>query len=124
MSDELRSDLLASNDVVWSGELPGGARASIRELNGADLDFIRGKAARGGVDETAVLARIAVASLCDSDGSRLFSAKDIPAVNKMSLARLRKIAELAEKYGGLVPEDTKELEGNSEATTPSGYGTD
>lgn len=111
-----KESILAANDLTtetvnvpeWQGEI------KIRSWTGAEreqfeksVNVIDGK-----VKSSDVLSRIAVLSICDDDGKRIFTDADIPALSKKSAAALERIADKAVKLNGLTESDIEELAKN------------
>jgi hypothetical protein len=114
-----RQSILASDDLPrirlaipqWGGEV------FIRTMSGCERDEFEASCAQGnGKNKQANLAniraRLAVLTVCDESGARLFSAKDVEAVGRKSAAALDLIFDAARKANGLGAEDVDELAGN------------
>ncbi|SIO60133.1 hypothetical protein SAMN05444166_6279 [Singulisphaera sp. GP187] len=61
-------------------------------------------------------ARMAVATVCDETGKRLFSEKDILPLGTKSAAALDRILEVAMRLSAFTKKDVDALEGNSNAS--------
>ena len=60
-----------------------------------------------------VRAKLLVKTICDEDGSRVFSDADVEALGSKSAAALDKLFEVAQRLSGLSDKDVEELEKNS-----------
>ena len=92
---------LSKADILKVEDLPRekmsvpewGGHVWIRVLTGAEADSLGATAPSP--------ARIAMLSLCDKDGVRLFGEKDMPTLQGKSSVVLRRIVEVALKLSGL-----------------------
>lgn len=115
----LREDLLRPCDDLTPVTVEGVGGVWVRQLTGADFDFVRGD----GTDDATLMARLVIAGVADESGSPVFGRRDVAVVTGMPLDRLRALAEAVQNHCGVVPEDMDELAGNSATTTTSGSGT-
>ena len=114
-----RKSILASDDLPrikltipqWGGDV------FIRTMSGCERDQFEASCAQGrGKNKEANLenirARLAVLTVCDESGMRLFNAKDVEALGKKSAAALDLIFDASRKANGLGAEDVNDLAGN------------
>ena len=119
---------LTAEDILKTGasgvhkvDVPGIGSVYVRDVTGEDMDYLR---QRNGEDtENAILARHIIVGICDEDGKPLFGRNDLEKLNQRKLSTLRPLAEAVVQNSGMVPEDMKELLGNSATTTQSDSGT-
>jgi len=96
----LREDILAAQDVhVEPIDIPEWkVKAWIRPMTGSEreqFDDVVGKKGR-------LKLKLAVLSLCDDKGARLFSDKDIEALGSKSSVALERVVDAALKLNGMV----------------------
>ena len=111
-----RENILEINDIQietvsvpeWGGEV------CVRGMSGAERDRfetsiveIHGK--RQQVNLSNVRAKLACFCICDEDGQRLFTEKDINDLAQKSAAALQHIFEVAQRLSGIGETDIKEL---------------
>jgi hypothetical protein len=103
---------LSKTDILKVEDLPRekmsvpewGGHIWIRVLTGAEADSLGSTAPSP--------ARIAMLSVCDKDGVRLFGEKDMSTLQAKSSVVLRRIVEAALKLSGLSTEAGETLRGN------------
>ncbi len=54
-------------------------------------------------------AKVCSMTMCEEDGKRLFTEKDVKALSKKSAAGLQRVFEVAQELSGLTDEDIEEL---------------
>lgn len=112
--DDIKSERVAVPE--WGGEV------IVRGLTGLERDqfeqSIMGQ--KGKIDIANTRARLAVASVIDEDGKRLFEDMDVRALGGKSAAALDRVVTVAMRLSGISGGDLEELAGNSEATTSGG----
>lgn len=64
----------------------------------------------GGIEN--VRAKLVAATLVDTDGMPLFTAKDIAALGRLSSAALDRVAKVAQRLNGLTADDLEDAKGN------------
>lgn len=107
----------------WNGDV------FVRELTGAERDSWEGSILdadgkpRGDLMRNA-RARLAVLSLVDEQGTRLFGEVDAEALGKTSARALARVFEVAARLSGLTAGDLEELEKNSGGARRAVSGTD
>lgn len=100
-----RDEILAANDVeIHEVEVPEwGGSVLVRPLTAGDASKLGDEAT------TAVLVAL---SCVDEDGETLFTEDDIPALEKKSLAALKRVVEVVVEINGLTDEALQEAVGN------------
>jgi len=87
-----------------------GQTVSIQEISGAALDYVRGSAKGGGVNERGMMARLIIAGVVNEKGEQLFMPADEAKVNAMPFKVIQEMAEAVQEANGMsAPE---EVEGN------------
>jgi hypothetical protein len=92
-----------------------GGSVYVRELSGRErdeyelavIDYESGTLARPGMR-----AELAIRTVCDEKGARVFTNEDVDVVGSLSAAALGKIFDVATRLSGISAEDVKDLEGN------------
>lgn len=92
--------------VVYVGVMTGAERDSF-EAQRIDQ---RGSDVKVNLDN--VRAHLAARTLCDSQGKRLFSVKDVVALGQKSGAALQRVYEAAMRINRVTADDVEELAGN------------
>jgi len=110
----LEADDLPSRKVAipqWNGDV------YVRTLSGTERDSFeqscitnRGKDKEMNLEN--IRARLAVLTVCDEKGERLFQHKDIEALGKKSSKALDLIFDVAQRLNGLGKDDLDDLAGN------------
>lgn len=96
----------------WGGE---GAAVHVRTMSGTDRDAFEQEiieARKEGAELVNIRARLAVKTVCDASGNRLFIDDDAEALGKKSGMVLNRIFDVAQRLNGIGPKDVEELEGN------------
>jgi hypothetical protein len=98
----------------WGGEV------YIRVMKSAERDAFEASALdrKGAAKMANIRARLAAIVLSDSEGKRLFTDADAPALGEKLAPALDRIFEAASKLNRLSKEDVEELEKNSESPQP------
>lgn len=115
MSILTREDILACDDLQRERvEVPEWSRNGearyifVRVLTGAEIETLQSRAAGKDLSPT----QIALLSICDERGSRLFTDAELPVLGKKSQRALMRIVEAALRVNGLDEKGREELEGN------------
>lgn len=124
-----RKDILAADDIQieevevpeWEGTIyvrgmSGTARDRFDES--ILIDGPKGQPQKASMIDAR--AKLAAATICDSDGNLLFSPKDIKALGEKSSAPLTRIFEVAQRLSGLSDADVEELTEELETNPPDG----
>jgi len=102
-ADDLPREAVAVPE--WGGEL------YVRTLTGTERDrleaSLQGKKDR--VDLENVRARFAVLTICDEQGTRLFTHADISKLGKKSAAALDRVFAVAQRLNGFSDSDAREV---------------
>ena len=93
-----------------------GGHVFVRSMAGFERDlfeqsFVDSKGNRKEVVEN-IRAGLAARTVCDADGKRLFSDKDIAALGKKSAAALDRIFEVSQRLSGLSKSEIKKKKKN------------
>lgn len=94
----------------WGGEV------FVKTMTGSERDsFEAGHVAarKAGNDLANIRARLAVATLCDGEGKRLFTDEDAEALGKTHARALDRVFDVARRLNGIGKEEVAELEKNS-----------
>jgi len=110
----LNSDDLPREKITvpqWGGDL------FIRTLSGSERDdfeqsCVNKKGKNKEANLTNIRARLAVLTICDESGTRLFGAGDVEALGKKSAKALDLIFDVASRLNGLGQTDIDDLSGN------------
>ena len=119
-----REDILAASDLVielvsvpeWGGDV------YVKGMTGAERDKFEGSIFRASVGKKAgkvsevdrlnlsnVRAKLCSMTICDEDGKRLFTEKDVQALSQKSAAALQRVFVVAQRLSGITDEDIEEL---------------
>jgi hypothetical protein len=111
-----RDEILAIKDIKIE-EVPvpqWGGKIFVKGMTGAERDKFessimeyRGNSQRANLVN--VRARMASLTICDENGSRLFSETDVLALGEKSAGVLQQIFEVAQRLSGMTKEDVKDL---------------
>jgi len=115
-NDDLRSKILAFEDLtrerVWVPEWK--TYVWVRTMRGHERDaWERAAAAELKVGTLNVRASLAVLTVCDEAGTRLFRDADMGTLAGKSAAALDRIFEVAARLNHVLPDDVEVLEKNS-----------
>lgn len=128
MSELDKNAILSADDKkVEQVDVPEwGGHVHVRTLTGTERDaFESAFFSQNGTQNLAnIRSRLAVLTVCDARGKRLFADTDVVAVGKKSAAALDRVFGVAQRLNGLRAEDVKELEKNSEAAPSGASGSD
>ena len=121
--DDLKKVELDMTPYGWSGSI------FVRTWTGGERDLfdqsvLKNKTSDEQVNMSRMRAKIAVLSICDENGNRLFEDGDEEAVSKKSAHALDKVMEVSSKLNGLTLKDINELTKNFEATKSDSSSTD
>src|SRR4051794_20112140 len=118
--------MLTKDQILSASDLPTepvqvpewGGCVYLRTMSGTERDsFEQGivDARKSGTELVNIRARLAVKTVCDQSGTRLFTDDDADALGKKSGKALDRIFEVAQRLNGIGEKDVEELEGNSGA---------
>ncbi|MEM6560042.1 MAG: hypothetical protein AAF656_00445 [Planctomycetota bacterium] len=101
-----------------------GGHVFVRTMSGTERDafereMLAAKEA-GGNDLANIRARLAVRTVCDDKGKRVFTDADAEQLGRKSALVLDRIFETAQRLNGIGKKDVEELAGNSDGTPPAG----
>jgi len=82
----------------------------------------RGKDAR--VNMVNIRAKLAAQTICDEEGVRLFTDKDVHALGKKSANALQRVFDVAQKLSGITGDDVEELAAELEENPSEGSASD
>lgn len=111
-----KNAILSANDVVkelvhvpeWGGDIyVKGMTGAERDGFEASIIQMRGRDAN--VNFKNIRAKLAVLTICDADGKRLFTDKDLDALANKSAVALQRIFPVAQRLSGIGDNDVKEL---------------
>lgn len=107
------ADILDADDIqVQDVYVPEwGGTVKVRTMEGTERDAF--EAASIGAPYKDLRARLAVATVCNADGSLMFTAQDIPRLTRKSSKALDRVFSVSTKLSGLSKEDVEELKKNS-----------
>lgn len=108
-----REQILAIDDVqVVPVAVPEwGMTVHVRSMTAGDRD--RFEASMQGKALNDIRAKLAVATVCDADGTRVFNPDDVAALSAKSAAALSRLFNAAAQLNHLLPGDVEALEKNS-----------
>jgi hypothetical protein len=126
----LREEILNTNDVVIEGPFKiaawGGLEVYVRSLSGAERDqfessnLIKGKGGTFDVRIDNLRARLVALSVCEKDGTRVFTIRDAESIGRKNAGAIAQIYEIAARLSGITKEDLDELAKNSSADQSEG----
>lgn len=111
-----RDDILSVEDIeVELVEVPEwGGSVFVKGMTGTERDRFetsivqqRGKDAKINMEN--IRAKLAAETICDEDGVRLFSQKDIGELGKKSASALQRVFDVAQRLSGITESDVEEL---------------
>ena len=85
----------------------------LRVLTGTERDRLEAEFVGGNKSVDMVRAKLVAKCLCDSEGNRLFTEQEIPALGEKSAAVLDKLFTQCMKLNRFTKDDVEELAGNS-----------
>lgn len=114
-ADDLKKELVPCPE--WGGEVwVRGLTAKERDEFESSILVMRGKTQELNMKQART--KLAVLSICDEQGKRLFGEGDIGVLSAKSSIPLNRIFETAQRLSGLTQEDVDELTKNSESGQP------
>ncbi len=107
----------------WGGHLFVKGMSGIeRDTFEASIVEQRGKSAK--VNMANIRAKLAAQSICDKDGKRLFTQKDVTALGKKSALALQRVFDVAQVLSGITADDVEELAEELENNPSDGSASD
>ncbi len=93
-----------------------GGTVFVREITASERDAFEASSLdkKGGAKMVNIRARLAVLTLADSEGKRLFSDGDVAALGELPASAMDRIFEASMRVNRLTKSDVDELEKNSE----------
>jgi hypothetical protein len=111
-----RDDILKVQDIeIERVDVPEwGGHVFVKGMTGTERDAFemvvtkkRGKDVE--VNMVGLRAKLIVTTVCDEDGKRLFTKKDVEKLGEKSASALQKVFEVAQRLSGLSSQDVEEL---------------
>lgn len=90
----------------WGGDV------YVKGLSGKERDSLESTMLQNKGDYNNLTARLAALTICDEQGNRMFSDKDIEALGRKSAAALRRVVEKAQELSAVSQSDVEELTKN------------
>lgn len=114
MSGLTRDAILAAPDrPLEAVEVPEwGGTVYVRTMGADERDAFEERLGDQAKGLRGMRALLAVLTLCDAEGARLFTEDDLPALSAKSAAVLDRIAETAMRLNGIGAKDERALAGN------------
>lgn len=111
-------------DVVeWGGHVfVKGMSGLERDTFEASIVQQRGKDAK--VNMVNIRAKLAAQTICDEEGVRIFTEKDVHALGKKSANALQRVFDVAQKLSGITGDDVDELAAELEENPSEGSASD
>ena len=111
-------------DVIeWGGHVfVKGMSGLERDTFEASIVQQRGKDAK--VNMVNIRAKLAAQTICDEEGVRMFTEKDIHALGKKSANALQRVFDVAQKLSGITGDDVDELAAELEENPSEGSASD
>ena len=111
-------------DVVeWGGHVfVKGMSGLERDTFEASIVQQRGKDAK--VNMVNIRAKLAAQTICDEEGVRMFTEKDVHALGKKSANALQRVFDVAQKLSGITGDDVDELAAELEKNPSEGSASD
>lgn len=119
--------MLTRDQILSSNDLPSepvavpewGGTVHVRTMSGTDRDAFEQSMldarTKGEPNLINIRARLAVKTVANADGERLFSDQDAEALGRKSARALDRVFAVAQRLNGIGEKEAKELAGNSEA---------
>ncbi len=108
-ADDLAKEVV--NVPQWGGDV------YVRTMTGEERDAFEASLmpakGTGKGDYKNLRAKLCAIAICDEEGNRLFTDKEVEALGKKSAAALNKIFDTAQRLNGIGKADMEELEKNS-----------
>ncbi len=111
-----RDEILDIQDIVieevdvteWGGSV------YVKGMTGAERDkfevsIVKTRGKQASVNMQNIRAKLAAQSICDKDGKRLFTMKDVNALGEKSAAALQRVFNVAQRLSGISDDDLEEL---------------
>lgn len=126
-----RDDILKVKDIeIEEVEVPEwGGSVFVKGMTGTERDAFessivqqRGKSAS--VNMINIRAKLASLTICDEEGERLFTDKDVKELGKKSAAALQRVFDVAQKLSGISSDDIDELAEEMEKNPTDGSASD
>ncbi len=126
-----REDILKIKDIdiervevpEWDGAVyVKGMTGTERDRFEASIVEQRGKNPR--VSMLNIRAKLAAESICNEDGVRLFSVKDVNELGKKSASALQRVFDVAQRLSGITDDDVEELSEEMEENPSGGSASD
>ncbi len=111
-------------DVIeWGGHVfVKGMSGLERDTFEASIVQQRGKDAK--VNMVNIRAKLAAQTICDEEGVRMFTEKDVHALGKKSANALQRVFDVAQKLSGITGDDVDELAAELEENPSEGSASD
>ena len=111
-------------DVIeWGGHVfVKGMSGLERDTFEASIVQQRGKDAK--VNMVNIRAKLAAQTICDEEGVRIFTEKDVHALGKKSANALQRVFDVAQKLSGITGDDVDELAAELEENPSEGSASD
>ncbi len=126
-------DILAVSDIQielvnvpeWGGDVyVKSMTGSERDQYEADMVTSKKAGEERVIDMSDLRAKLCSMTICDKNGNRLFTEKDVRSLTKKSAAALQRIFKVAQRLSGIGDEDVKELTGGLEERPFEDYASD
>lgn len=110
-----RDQILGTKDLpVEEVQVPEwGGSVFVRGMNGTERDAfelsIVDQKQKGKVNLENVRAKLCALVICDEEGNRIFSDRDVQALAKKSASALSRVFEMAMKLSGMTNNEVKEI---------------
>jgi hypothetical protein len=120
-----REEILGADDIeIEEVEVPEwGGVVYVKGMTGTERDRFessivdnRGKTPKANMDN--IRAKLVAETLCNEEGIKLFSVKDVKALGKKSASALQRVFDPAQRLSGITEADIEELAEEME-TNPS-----
>ncbi len=116
-ADDLPRELVAVPE--WGGDV------YVKTLGGTERDayeqsLIKGKGRKREMSLDDARAKLCAASICDENGTVLFTERDVGALGRKSSKALDRVFAVAQRLSGISDADVEELVGNSQTPLDGG----
>ena len=109
-------DIKAAEDIeILPVDVPewGGA-VFVKGMTGQERDnwesaLVKRSGKKAAIDLSDVRAKLCALTICDENGNRLFSEKDVKWLTLKSASALQRVYEVAQELSGITDEDVEEL---------------
>ena len=126
-----RDDILGAQDIeIEKVDTPEwGGFTYVKGMTGTERDRLESSVVEqsgknANVNLANIRAKLASETICDEEGKRLFSTKDIVALGKKSAAPLQRVFDVGQRLSGITGDDIEELAEEMEANPPNGSTSD